>query len=116
MAECLKMLLDFMNTTVIKDYKEFINIIEIYYTDASGFKDNMHLINNSINSLKDEVEQISSAINDINITISDSAIGITSMTEKITETSSLTEQTDVIANTNVNYSETLKNLVYNFKY
>lgn len=116
MAECLKMLLNFINTNVIKDYKDFINIIEIYYTDASGFKDNMHLINNSINSLKDEVEQISSAINGINITISDSAMGITSMAEKITETSSLTEKTDTIANTNVSYSEILKKLVSNFKY
>lgn len=85
MVDCLQNAMDFLENTVLGDYKEFMLVGEKYSEDANAFEDGMTRINNSINTLVKAIADISHSIEEINLTVNESATGVTDIAEKTSE-------------------------------
>ena len=81
MSECLEETTDFLENTVITEYKEFEQVSEQYEDDADVFKTNMTSISSSMNQLASAIETIAQALGGINDTIGESTVGITDIAE-----------------------------------
>ena len=81
MSECLEETTDFLENTVIKEYKEFEQVSEQYEDDADVFKSGMTSISSSMNQLASAIETIAQALAGINNTIGESTAGITDIAE-----------------------------------
>lgn len=82
MADCLEETTEFLESTVVKDYKEFEEVSEQYQTDADTFQTSMKKINDSMEGLQTSVKAISDAMDGISQMIAESAVGIMDITEK----------------------------------
>ena len=91
MIQCLKHTLDFLDNTVLVEYKEFEGVSVQYQQDAGAFKDSMAQIRDKAVELADAIENIVSAVEGINTTVEESATGVTNVAEK---TSSMVEKTN----------------------
>ena len=81
MAECLKNSTDFLENTVLSDYKEFEKVSEQYTDDAMTFDNTMRQIQVSINELTNSMNGIGTAITEINTTIGEATNGVNSIAE-----------------------------------
>lgn len=85
MVDCLQNAMDFLENTVLGDYKGFMEVGEKYSEDAAAFEDGMTRINQSINALVDAITDISHSIEEINLTVNESATGVSDIAEKTSE-------------------------------
>lgn len=85
MAECLEETTEFLEDTVVKDYKEFEEVSEQYRMDADTFKSSMKNVSTSMGELKDSIETIADAMDGINKTVSESAVGVTDIAGKTSD-------------------------------
>lgn len=85
MVDCLQNAMDFLENTVLGDYKGFMEVGEKYSEDAATFEDGMTRINQSINALVDAITDISHSIEEINLTVNESATGVSDIAEKTSE-------------------------------
>lgn len=85
MTECIKEIIDFLDETVIVDYKEFTEVGKQYYKDAVAFEEDMIKIRGNAVDLMTEMEDISDAIHGISRTVEESAQGIVQIAEKTTD-------------------------------
>ncbi|MBQ7944359.1 MAG: methyl-accepting chemotaxis protein [Lachnospiraceae bacterium] len=85
MAECLEQATDFLENTVVNDYKEFTNVSEQYQADADTFRTSMESVSDSMEKLKNAIEAIAEAIDGINKTVSESAVGVGDIAEKTSD-------------------------------
>lgn len=114
MAGCLGETTDFLENTVVGDYKEFEQVSEQYKEDADVFKNSMESVKAAMEQLAVSIESIAGALNGINDTVGESSIGVTDVAEK---TSSMVEKTgtahDMVSEC---YScvENLKEIVHQF--
>ena len=90
MADCLGETTDFLENTVVGDYKEFEQVSEQYKEDANAFKTNMDEVRSSMEQLAVSIESIAGALGGINDTVGESSIGVTDIAEK---TSNMVEKT-----------------------
>ncbi len=114
MSECLQMMLDFVNKTTSDNYNKIANITDLYDADANSLKNSMHTIHTSIEDLKQSVSGISSSISQINFTVADSTSGISNVSSNASDIVTLTTNTDKIAKTNGQHSQTLKEIISKF--
>ena len=84
MTECIKEIIDFLDETVVVDYKEFTEVGKQYYKDAVAFEEGMIKIRGNAVDLMTEMEDISDAIHGISRTVEESAQGIVQIAEKTT--------------------------------
>lgn len=82
MASCLEETNSFLETSVLKDYKEFEVVGNQYREDADSFKESMVQVNDGIMHLTDVIEEISQAVDGINNTIGESAASVSNIAEK----------------------------------
>lgn len=115
MADCLETTLKFIETTVLADYNDFIQVSQQYNADAKEMEASMHDIHNAISTLKENTEKIASAIFGINSTINESAQGVSNIAGKTADIVSLTNQTYQMVQENVSYSQKLKSIVEKFQ-
>ena len=114
MADCLGETTDFLENTVVGDYKEFEQVSEQYKEDADVFKNSMEGVKAAMGQLSVSIESIASALSGINDTVGESSIGVCDIAEK---TSSMVEKTgtthDMVSEC---YScvENLKEIVHRF--
>ena len=90
MSECLEYTTNFLEKTVLTEYKEFEQVSEQYHEDANVFKTFMNTVESSISSLSTAIDTIANALNGINDTVGESSLGVTDIAEK---TSDMVEKT-----------------------
>lgn len=82
MASCLEETNQFLETSVLNDYKEFEEVGNQYREDADSFKGSMVRVNEGIIHLTNAIEEISGALDGINNTIGESAVSVSNIAEK----------------------------------
>ena len=114
MSSCLVDTSQFLETVVLTDYNNFMNVGKQYAEDANQFQDNMTQIYTSINALVQTTGQINEAIQGINSTINESSAGIMDIAEKTNVIVKSTTDTQELANLNKTSSEQLEIIVKSF--
>lgn len=115
MAESLTKTLTFLETNVLSDYNNFVNISEQYSNDASFINETMDTIHHSISTLSTTMLKISNSIDDINSAISETTIGVTDMADRNIGIVSLTADTYNMVQETLTHATSLQTLVANFK-
>lgn len=94
MTDSLGVSIDFLENTVLKDYKSFLEIGVQYKEDAGIYKEGMGNVERAVLQLASRIESVSNAIEGIDMTINESAKGVNDMAEKVSE---------IVTHTNDNY-------------
>lgn len=115
MTSCLQMSLDFLEHTVLKDYKEFMDISVQYHDDTASVDKSMESICSSMTQLNETIQKIHYSISGISDTITQATTGIADIAEKTTNTVELTATTSKMAEENVSYSNSLKEIINHFR-
>lgn len=105
----------FLENTVFSDYKSFEEVGEKYDEDAISFKNNMGTVQESIESLLEVIQEISLAVTGINNMVNESAIGITDIADKTSDTVIQTERNYELVNECTKNADQLKEIVERFK-
>lgn len=92
MTECIQVIMEFLEKTVVADYSSFKEVGEKYEEDAAIFSDSMAKIHSAILELNEKISNIASTIENVNDTIVQSSEGINLIAEKSGETVSKTAQ------------------------
>ena len=116
MTDCLEKTLEYLDTTVSKDYNEFIEVSTQYNKDAQQFNESMQVIDDGINELMSNVNDITEAINGISSTINEAATGVTDIAQKTSNTVELTVLTSKKVEESVNLTQELCGLVNRFEF
>lgn len=82
MTECIQIIMDFLEQTVVTDYSSFKEVGEKYEEDANSFSASMEQIHDEIFELSQKINDIASTIDSVNDTISQSTTGISLIAEK----------------------------------
>lgn len=90
MADCLEETTDFLENTVLAEYKGFEGVSEQYQEDADVFKTSMNDVQSAMEELAQSIDAIAKALNGISETVGESSIGVTDIAEK---TSDMVEKT-----------------------
>lgn len=85
MKECLETSTEFLETSVLSDYDQFIQVSKQYAKDANDFEESMRFIQESIAPLNQAITDISDALSGVNNAVNDSAGGISDIAEKTTQ-------------------------------
>jgi len=115
MSECLVEAIEFFDNSINKDYMNFIQGSEQYNKDSITINDTMNTIYQSISVLVSSIESISTSITDINLTVNESTLGVSDIAGKNTGIVSQTAQTYDMVQQNLDYSNSLKEIVSMFK-
>ena len=82
MTECIQVIMNFLDETVVADYNTFGQVGERYEKDAESFAESMQHIYSEITNLNHEITEIVKAVDSVNRTISESAEGVNLIAEK----------------------------------
>lgn len=82
MTDCIQVIMEFLDKTVVADYSSFSEVGDRYEKDAAAFADSMTEIHMQIEDLSRKIVDIANAIDSVNDTVSQSADGITLIAEK----------------------------------
>lgn len=85
MAACLNSSTEFLETTVLSDYNNFMQVSDQYAEDAGNYEANMHEIGEAVRSLGTAIEEITEAVDGISRMTEESAEGISTIAEKTSE-------------------------------
>lgn len=82
MTECIQVIMNFLEDTVVTDYSTFGQVGERYEKDAESFAESMQHIYSEISQLSHKITQIVDAMDNVNRTITESADGVNLIAEK----------------------------------
>lgn len=82
MTECIQVIINFLDETVVADYNTFGQVGERYEKDAESFAESMQHIYSEITKLNHEITEIVKAVDSVNRTITESAEGVNLIAEK----------------------------------
>lgn len=85
MTECIQVIMNFLEETVVSDYGSFREVGEKYEEDARTFNQSMKEIYAEIADLNTKINDIAETIENVNITITESTEGVNMIAEKSTE-------------------------------
>ncbi len=114
MADSLTSTLDFLDQTVLADYKNFVTVSEQYSDDAGFVNETMSDIDLSIDELNNTMLRITESINQINNAISETYHGVNIVASNNAETANLTSETYNMVEATLAESEKLNKMVNNF--
>lgn len=115
MSQCLEESTDFLENTVVTEYKEFEQVSEQYQEDADVFKDSMENVKDGIGQLSDAIESIAQALGGINETIGEASVGVTDIAEKTSDMVEKTGTTSSMVSECYKCVEELKKIVESFR-
>ncbi len=115
LADNANELIGFIETKVLKDYDQLMNLGEQYNTDANDLNTMFGDLVSTMDIMKTSVAEVTEAISNISITINESARGVTEVAENITEIVSVSDQVANEVATGKSSSDTLKTYVGAFK-
>ena len=90
LAESLQNTVEFLDKVVLKDYGQFAEGGEHYYSDSEGYSSGMSTIEEFVVKLTDTIAEIADALEGINSTVNESTIGVADIADK---TTNVVEQT-----------------------
>jgi len=105
----------FLEKNVQTDYESFSEVSIQYSDDALKYKGNMTKVKESMDQLALVVESMSESIGGINSMISESAVGISDIAEKTSDTVTQTDSNYKLVNQCIENVEILQNIVSQFK-
>ena len=114
MENCMSETLKFLETEVIADYKNFIDVSEQYKTDAENVAVSMNKIYEMANALKKSSEEIVSSVSGITETIGQSAIAVNDVAEKTMQVVTLSDDVMQVVNNTNEDSEKLSKIADKF--
>ena len=115
MTDSLELSIDFLENTVLEDYKSFQEIGMQYKDDAGIYKEGMGDVEKSVLELTSRIESVANAIEGIDMTISESAKGVNDMAEKVGEVVTHTNDNYELVNNNLEYVKELYKIVKMFR-
>lgn len=115
MSECLSETTDFLESTVVTEYKEFEQVSEQYRDDADIFKDGMDNVRKAMSELASSIDVIAQALAGINETVGESSLGVTDIAQKTSDMVEKTGTTHTMVSECYTCVENLRNVVKNFK-
>ena len=114
MDACLSRILTFLDTSVMKDYQDFVNVSGEYNSDAASFSDTIKDICDNIEELGKATNIIAESVSGINSTITESAEGINGIADRATDVVTLSTQTYNKVQDNNNMADMLRDIVNKF--
>lgn len=114
MAECLKVIMGFLEETVVPDYSAFQEVGNQYEEDAQTFADCLQQIYSEISELNVKIDSIAETIGNVNDTIAESTEGINFIAEKSGEAAAATVSGYERLNESEKDLEVLKGLIDKF--
>jgi methyl-accepting chemotaxis protein len=115
MEDCLRQMIDFMESTVIVDYENFIKVSGEYSADARDFSTSMRTIDESIRSLEENISDIAQAVQGINGNVNEATVSINDIATKATEMVGSASDTGEMAEDNAKFAVELQGIVGKFK-
>ena len=115
MTDCMKETTEFLEKSVLEDYKEFQEVSVQYQADADAYGDNMNKVKDAIDKLTALTETSAEALDGIKDTVNESATDVTDIAQK---TSDMVEKTvDIHDKVTECYgcADELNNIVAKFK-
>lgn len=85
MQSCIATSTEFLEDTVLKDYREFSEVGSAYNEDANAFEEFMQTIHDSVTSLSAAMDEITQSLNVIGQAVNDSASGVSDIADKTNE-------------------------------
>lgn len=82
MTDCIEVIMNFLEDTVVADYGAFGQVGERYEKDAASFAQSMQQIYSEISELNKKITEIADTIDGVNRTITESADGVNLIAEK----------------------------------
>ncbi len=82
MTDCIQVIMNFLDETVVVDYAAFGEVGERYEKDAETFADSMQHIYSEISDLNRKITEIADTMDSVNHTITESTHGVTQIAEK----------------------------------
>lgn len=86
MSDCIQMLMNFLEGTVLSDYSSFKDAGNEYVNDAEALRNIVDGIDSSMKALNDRINEISGGILNISNSVEHTALGISTVAEKISDT------------------------------
>lgn len=115
MTECLMVVMNFLDETVVSDYSSFKGVGDKYEEDAQTFTSCLQHIYSEISDLNSKINNIAATIENVNDTISESAEGINFIAEKSGEAVAKTLSGYERLHESENDLEVLKSLIEKFE-
>ncbi len=115
LAVCLGQSIDFIEGTSIEDLKEIVATSDQYGNDADSIRDMLLTINESMEVLNSITKQITDSAAGISRNMEQSALGVGDIAEKTSEVVNMSNETNVMAESSMNYAKCLKEIVQSFK-
>ena len=115
LVQCLDGTMDFLEKTVLEDYKGFMEIGENYSEDALEYETGMKKINAAVKELVSAISDISFSIEEINTTVNESATGVSEIADKTTEMAQKIESTESLVTGSKESADNLNQLVREFQ-
>ena len=114
MEICMSETLEFLETEVIADYKNFIDVSEQYKLDAENVDVSMNKIYEMANALKKSSEEIVSSVSGITETIGQAAIAVNDVAEKTMQVVTLSDDVMKVVNVTNEDAATLSKIADKF--
>lgn len=114
MTDCIQIIMEFLDKTVVADYNSFKEVSEKYEEDAGTFADAMVQIHSEIAQLSQKINNIAATIENVNDTIAQSAEGINLIAEKTCDAVNKTSEGYKHLQDNVENLQRLKDLIDRF--
>lgn len=95
LSSSAKYLMQFMDNTVLNDYKEIVETGTAYEKDARFVDELVTDISSTSEEISATMESIMQAMNDVSVAMNDSAAGTENMAERITEIVHLISEVDI---------------------
>ena len=115
LTDCINQSMNFFETLILKDYKEFLGVSNQYQLDAETFMHAMESVSSAVLVLSDNVNSIFTAVKEIDVTINQTADGVNLIAAKSAETAQQTVKGyEVIENSKENMKK-LQHIVSEFQ-
>lgn len=115
LVQCLDGTMEFLEKTVLEDYKGFMEVGENYSEDALEYENGMTKINTAVKELVSAISDISFSIEEINTTVNESATGVSEIADKTTEMAQKIESAESFVTGSKESADNLNQLVREFQ-
>lgn len=115
MIECIQVIMEFLEKTVVTDYATFGDVGEKYEQDAKSYADSMQQIFGEISDLNLRIKDITENIDNVNATITDSTSDVNLIAEKSKEAATKTAEGYETLSESVESLNVLKTLIEKFE-
>lgn len=115
MTECMEETTQFLEQSVLNDYKEFKEVSVQYQEDADAYGSNMNQVKDAIGHFTELAITSAEALDGINNTVNESATGVTDIAQKTGEMVSKTVESNDMVKECYGCADDLRKIVEKFK-